>query len=372
MGLSHRAVRAVAARFALEGQIVGVQRLGGGHINESYRVDVQARETGEARSYLLQCVNARVFPRPDLVMENVGRVTRHVAARLAAAELPGRDRRALTLIRTRQGHDWHGEPDGACWRAFAFIPGTMVRERAAGPEDASAAGRAFGEFLRLLTDYDGPPLHETIPGFHDTAARFARLEAAIGADPCARAAAAGPEIEATLAGRALAAVLPPLLASGGVPVRIVHNDAKLANVLLDARTGEALCVVDLDTVMPGSALYDFGDMVRSMSSPTAEDEEDVSRIAVRLPMFEALARGYLGAVGGILTAKERELLGFAGRLITLEQAVRFLTDHLEGDRYYRIERPGQNLARCRTQLALLHSLTLHATELDTIVARWVG
>jgi hypothetical protein len=372
VGLSDAAIRAVAARFALEGEIVAARPHRGGHIHDSYRVDVRARETGEARSYLLQRVNMRVFPRADLLMENVGRVTRHIGARIAAARLPDRGRRTLALVPTRQGTDWHTQPDGACWRTFVFIHGAVTRERAAGPEDAYVAGRAFGEFQRLLADYDGPPLHETIPGFHDTAARFLRLDAAIGADPCARAAAAQAEIEAVLVGRPLAAVLPPLLGSGAVPVRIVHNDAKLANVLLDERTGEPLCVVDLDTVMAGSALHDFGDMTRSVTSPTAEDEDDVSRVGVRLPMFEALARGYLEAAGHVLTAHERDLLGFAGRLITLEQAVRFLTDHLEGDRYYRIDRPGQNLARCRTQLALLNSLTRHAAELDRIVGRRSG
>jgi aminoglycoside phosphotransferase (APT) family kinase protein len=162
-------------------------------------------------------------------------------------------------------------------------------------------------------------------------------------------------------------VLPPLLRSGAVPVRIAHNDAKLANVLLDERSGEPLCVVDLDTVMPGSALYDFGDLVRSVTSPSLEDEEDLSQVGVRVPLFEALARGYLEAVGAVLTSVERDQLVFAGRLITLEQAVRFLTDHLEGDRYYRIARPGHNLMRARTQLRLLESLTERQRELKDII-----
>jgi aminoglycoside phosphotransferase (APT) family kinase protein len=162
-------------------------------------------------------------------------------------------------------------------------------------------------------------------------------------------------------------VLPPLLRSGVVPVRIAHNDAKLANVLLDERSGEPLCVVDLDTVMPGSALYDFGDLVRSVTSPSLEDEEDLSQVGVRVPLFEALARGYLEAVGAVLTSVERDQLVFAGRLITLEQAVRFLTDHLEGDRYYRIARPGHNLIRARTQLRLFESLTEREGELQEII-----
>ena len=360
------AARAIAERFALEGKIVSVVPLAGGHINDSYRVDAR---TGDAdRPYLLQSLNRRVFPRSDLVMENVSWVTRHLSSRLATAGVADRERRALTLVPTRPGGDWHTEADGTCWRVFRFITGTVVLDRARDPRDAASAGRAFGGFLRLLADYDGPPLHETISGFHDTAARIARLEAVAQADPCRRAAAARQEIQAALAQRSLADVLPPLVASGEVPRRIVHNDTKISNVLLDERTGEALCVIDLDTVMPGSALWDFGDMVRSMTSPTAEDEEDLSEVGVRVPMFAALARGYLEAAGTLLVPRERELLGFAGRLITLEQAVRFLTDHLEGDRYYRIERAGHNLARCRTQLALLQSLTERAAELDAIVA----
>jgi Ser/Thr protein kinase RdoA (MazF antagonist) len=167
--------------------------------------------------------------------------------------------------------------------------------------------------------------------------------------------------------RQLADVLPPLLRSGAVPSRIAHNDAKLSNVLFDERSDEPLCVVDLDTVMPGSALYDFGDLVRSVTSPTLEDEEDLSRVCVRVPMFEALARGYFKAAGAVLIPVERDLLAFAGRLITLEQAVRFLTDHLEGDRYYRIARPGHNLIRARTQLRLLESLTEREGELKEII-----
>jgi aminoglycoside phosphotransferase (APT) family kinase protein len=364
------AARAIAERFALEGTIVSVVPLAGGHINDSYRMDMQAGDA--SRAYLLQSLNRRVFPRSDLVMENVSRVTRHLSSRLATAGVADRERRALTLVPTRQGRDWHTEADGTCWRVFRFITGTVVLDRARDPQDAGSAGRAFGEFLRLLADYDGPPLHETIPGFHDTAARVARLEAVAQADPCGRAAAARQEIQAVMAQRSLADVLPPLVASGEVPQRIVHNDAKMTNVLLDERTGEALCVIDLDTVMPGAALWDFGDMVRSMTSPTAEDEEDLTAVGVHMPMFAALARGYLEAAGTLLVPRERELLGFAGRLITFEQAVRFLTDHLEGDRYYRIERAGHNLARCRTQLALLQSLTEHAAELDAIVAEQGG
>ena len=349
-------IAAIAQRFRVEGSIAAVAPVPGGHINDSFRVDMHP-ERGASRSYLLQRLNRRVFPRPELVMENVVRVARHLAQRSA---------RYPALIAVRDGHEWITTSSGDVWRMFVFVPGASVRQRVHSPADARAAGQAFGEFLRLLAD-DVLPLHETLPGFHDTRARFAQLEAARSADVCHRVSDALPEFAAVQAERALADVLPPLLASGTVPMRVVHNDAKTGNVLLDEQTGAALCVIDLDTVMLGSALYDFGDLVRSATSPSAEDEEDLSRVGVRLDLFEALTQGYLEAAGAVLTGPERGLLAFAGRLITLEQAVRFLTDHLAGDRYYRIERPGHNLIRCRAQLALLRSLTRQAAVLERIV-----
>ncbi len=349
-------VAAIAQRFRVDGSIAMVTTIPGGHINDSFRVAMHP-ERGASRGYLLQRLNPKVFPRPDLVMDNVARVARRLARRSA---------RYPALIAARDGHEWITTSSGDVWRMFVFVPGATVRQQVLSPADARAAGQAFGEFLRLLAD-DVIPLHETLPGFHDTRARFARLEAARRADVCHRVSDALPELAAVQAERSLADVLPPLLASGAVPMRAVHNDAKIGNVLLDERTGAPLCVIDLDTVMPGSALYDFGDLVRSATSLSPEDEADLSRVGVRLDLFEALMQGYLEAAGAVLTRPERELLAFAGRLITLEQAVRFLTDHLAGDRYYRIERPGHNLVRCRAQLALFRSLTGQAAALERIV-----
>lgn len=355
----------IARAFRLGGEITAIAPVPGGHINRSWRVDVRGSD-GAEKSFLLQRLNADVFPRPDLVMENVARVTRHLTVKARAA---GRGPPVAPLVLTDHGADWLSDAGGGVWRMFAFVHGAIVRLRADSPGDCAAAGRAFGELLRFLSDWEGAPLHETIPGFHDTRARLRQLDAAIRADASGRVSGAGAEIAAIQAERALAEVLPPLLASGAVPLRVTHNDAKLANVLLDARTGDPLCIVDLDTVMPGSALYDFGDLVRSSVSPTAEDEADLSRIAVSLEFFGALAGAYVEGTGTALTARERDLLVFAGRLITFEQAVRFLTDHLEGDRYFRIARPGHNLSRCRAQLALLRSLNDHADAMERVVAR---
>ena len=362
MGLSGAGdPREMVERFKLAGSVSRLEPLPGGHINDSYRVDAGSE------SYLLQRLNPHVFHDAGAVMDNVSRVTGHVTARLRAAGVADWRRRTLSLVPARSGAEWVRDDSGAAWRMFGFITGTLVRERAESAADALAAGRSFGEFLRLLADYHGAPLTETIPGFHDTAARFERLEQAVRKDALRRVAGAGTEIALAQDQRQLADVLPPLLRSGAVPIRIAHNDAKPANVLLDERDGEPLCVVDLDTVMPGSALYDFGDLVRSVTSPTLEDEADLSRVGVQVPLFEALARGYLETAGAVLTPAERDRLVFAGRLITLEQAVRFLTDHLEGDRYYRIARPGHNLVRARTQLRLYESLTKREAELQQII-----
>lgn len=356
-------------QFALTGEPVAIEPFPGGHINDSYRVVVRR---GAARlAYVLQRINPAVFPDPVRVMENVVRVTEHLARRLKALGVGDWQRRVIALVPAWDGACWVPDEEGACWRLYPFID-ARVTERPTTPSEAREAARAFGRFLELLADFGGPPLHETIPGFHDTNRRYTALERAVAADACGRVSRAQAEIDAVLAQRALADVLPPLVAGGEVPQRVVHNDAKISNVLFDAATGEALGVVDLDTVMPGSALHDFGDLVRSMASSTDEDETDLTRVGVRVEFFEALARGFLETTGAMLTPRERELLVFAGRIITLEQAVRFMTDYLDCDAYYRATRPRQNLDRCRTQLRLFESLSARERELEAIVERVAG
>lgn len=356
----------ILPHFDLGGAVTGLRPAAEGHINRSWIVSV-----APAAEYLLQRLNAHVFPSPEQVMENVDRVTRHLAAALALEGRADAGRCALRLVPTREGCAFHRDAAGEVWRVYPFIAGASVREHVTTRAQARETGRAFGAFQRLLASYDGPPLHETIQCFHDTARRVQSLERAVSDDWARRVAGAHEEIDAALARRDLAGVLPPLLASGDVPGRITHNDAKSSNVLLDERTGEALCVVDLDTVMPGTALYDFGDLVRSATSPTAEDEPDASGVGARRELFEGLAEGFLVETRGVLNPTERELLVTAGRIITFEQAVRFLTDYLDGDRYYRTAYPGHNLVRCRAQLALLKSLERHDEEFREVV-RSVG
>jgi Ser/Thr protein kinase RdoA (MazF antagonist) len=356
---------AIAGRFAVEGRLLEILPQPLGHINESW-VATWEGPAGRRR-YLLQHVNRYVFRRPGLVMENMVRVTRHVAARIAAAGAGDAERRALSLVPTYDGESHHREPDGEVWRLVAWIEGTRSTEQAESPAEARAAAEAFGHFLLQLSDLPDPPLHETIPGFHDTPARFDALERAVAADSAGRAAEARGEIQALLDRRRVGHVLADHLAAGEIPIRTTHNDAKIANVLLDAESGEPLCVVDLDTVMPGLVLHDFGDMVRSMVSDSAEDEVDLERIQVRVPVFEALARGFSRAAGEALSPLERTLLPTAAQVITLEQAVRFLTDHLQGDPYYRIARTGHNLDRTRSQLRLVEALEEADAELQRIV-----
>ena len=337
--LKDSTLEAVAARFAIGSGVVTVERFTGpaGHINASYVV----RSPGGR--FFLQRLNTEVFRDHERLMENVARVTKHLAG-------------PLRLVPARDGASSFVDDQGGVWRMYAYIENAVPAVGAPTSHNVECAAGAFGAFQRALADLPGPRLHETIPHFHDTPRRLEAFERAVESGTAARAAGVRSEIDQIRSCGHLAPLLVAAAARGAVPERVVHNDAKLANVLFDAASGEALCVVDLDTVMPGLALYDFGDLVRSMATRAAEDERDLGRVRLEPELFECIARGYLTATRELLTRVERDLLVPAAQVIVFEQAVRFLIDHLEGDRYYRIARPGHNLDRCRTQLALLAAL----------------
>ncbi len=364
MGLSpagERPLAEIAAGFEIEGQVVAAAPLGSGHVNETYAVTLAAGP--EATRYVMQRINGHVFPDPEAMMANVLAVTRHLHARLEAEGAPDLDRRALTWIAARAGGWLHRDPEGAAWRACRFIEGARSHDVPGSARQAYEAARAFGLFQRRLLDLPAATLGETLPGFHHTVKRLAAFRAVLAADALGRAASCRGEIELALSREELAGSLLALAERGAVPVRVTHNDCKVNNVLLDEATGEGLCVIDLDTVMPGLSLWDFGDLVRTATCRAAEDERALGRVQVEPEMFAAVVRGYLGAMGPYLTPAERAHLVTAGKVITFETGLRFLTDHLDGDRYFRIHRPGHNLDRCRGQFALLASLEARESEL---------
>lgn len=358
-------LRAVAKQFAISGKFEDARPHGSGHINDTYAMTF--RQNGGPVRYVLQRINHGIFKTPPALMENVERVTAHVRRKLEANGANQIDRRVLTLVSARDGRSWHADADGNHWRCYFFIERATTYDQITTTAQAREGAKAFGLFQRLLADLPPPRLHETIPGFHHSRQRFNALRAAIEADPCNRAAAAKPEIEFCLRREAMVDVLLGLHAHGVLPERVTHNDTKLNNVMLDDATGEGVCVIDLDTVMPGLALYDFGDMCRTACSPTAEDERDLAKVEARMDIFEALVRGYLATAGGFLNATEQEMLPFAARLITFEIGIRFLTDHLLGDRYFKIHRDGHNADRARVQFKLVESFEQSEVAMNGLV-----
>jgi Ser/Thr protein kinase RdoA (MazF antagonist) len=272
------------------------------------------------------------------------------------------------LIPTRDRAPFYQDSEGGYWRVYVFIEGATGYDIIENENQAYEAARAFGEFQKLLVDLAGDRLHETIPGFHDTRKRYAAFEAALSADAHNRAADAKTEIAWVLAHKHLTGGLLELHEQGLMPERITHNDTKLNNILIDDNTQEALCVIDLDTLMPGLALYDIGDLIRTSTSPVAEDEPDANKVTMQMSIFKALARGYLEAAGDFLTDTERANLPLAGMVMTFECGIRFLTDYLQGDTYFKTHRPGHNLDRCRTQFALVDSIDTQQEKMNDCVA----
>jgi Ser/Thr protein kinase RdoA (MazF antagonist) len=344
----------ISKQFQIYGEILHAETFKIGHINETYSATYD--QGGMRVRYIHQKINKNVFQNPVAVMKNVMRVTNHIRQRLEAQNARDITRRSLVVIPTRDGQAYYHNGTGEYWRTFVFIEGVQTYEAVQSPEQAFEAGRAFGEFQSMLVDLPGGRLHETIPNFHNTRKRFAALQQAIQKDHFNRAKEAQADIEFALQREPIVGVILDAMAKGKVPERVTHNDTKFNNVMLDTLTGEAKCVVDLDTVMPGCSLYDLGDMVRSTTSPTLEDERDLSKVKMQMPMFKKLVAGYLSTAGPFLTRAEKSLIAFAGKLISFEIGMRFLTDYLSGDTYFRIHRPGHNLDRCRTQFKLVESI----------------
>ena len=355
---------AVIRHFQFIGDFSKAIPYGSGHINDTWRLTFH--KLGVAVEYILQRINHNIFTNPVALMENVERVTFHLAAQMA--DEPDLERRVLKLIPQRNGMTWLKDDHGNYWRAYRFIPRTHTVDAVESPEQAFQAAKAFGRFQQLLADMPPPRLHDTIPDFHHTPKRFMALQQAITSDVANRAKLVKDEIAFALAHQSITNIL----LDAGLPERVTHNDTKINNVLLDDSTGEGICVIDLDTVMPGLIHYDFGDMVRTATSTAVEDERDLSRVHLRFPMFEALVRGYLSSTSDFLTTQEIQYLTVSGKLITFEMGIRFLTDFLAGDVYYKVQRDGHNLDRCRTQFKLVDSIEQQEEAMDKLVRSIAG
>jgi Ser/Thr protein kinase RdoA (MazF antagonist) len=341
-------------QFTIYGEFESAEPFGGGHINNTYRS--RWNQAGTRVRYTHQRINEQVFARPDEVMENIERVTRHIAEKLIRAGTPDRSRRVLTVIPSRDGKPWVRDAGGGWWRTYLFIEGTHTLELVSSIEEARFLGKSAARFQRQLADLGEPRLHETIPDFHNMEIRYRRFHEAVSRNSAGRAGEVREEIAFMETNEDRGAMLIRALKDGSIPERICHNDTKMNNILIDDEDSQARCIIDLDTVMPGASLFDVGDLIRTVSTRAEEDERDLSRVQWDPVFLEALLDGYLSEASEFLIPKEKELLCEAGRNITQIMGLRFLTDYLEGDHYYHITRPDHNLDRCRNQIALIRSM----------------
>lgn len=332
--------RNAITHFTLAGTPVACEPHGHGHVNTTYQV-----VTDRGAKYILQQLNRTAFTDIPALMENVAAVTAFLCRHTSDP------RAAMRLVPTSDGKSYYEDEAGRCWRVCSFIPNSICLERAETPEDLYESALAFGRFQQLMACFPAEKLHETIPDFHNTIDRYAKLKEALAADVMGRAASVEPELTFLLEREEEMGTLHRMRLSGELPLRVTHNDTKLNNVMMDAATRRSLCVIDLDTVMPGLAAYDYGDAIRFGAATAAEDEKDLTRMTIDLELYRAFTRGFLAACPG-LTPKEVEMLPMGAKTMTMECGVRFLTDYLKGDEYFSIAYPDHNLDRCRTQIRL--------------------
>ncbi|MBQ9263980.1 MAG: aminoglycoside phosphotransferase family protein [Clostridia bacterium] len=348
---------ALASAFRMDGVPVSCVPSGNGHINKTFTVT-----TASGHRYILQSINHYVFKDVDALMNNIIAVTAHLHIKN-----PGDPRRVLTLVPTLDGSYYTRTPEGDYFRMFEFVENSVCLEQASDENDFYQSAVAFGEFQNQLSDFPADTLVETIPHFHDTIDRYRQFKEALAADVKGRAQECLPEIEFVLAREEEAGQMVRMLQAGKLPLRVTHNDTKLNNVMLDADSRTPLCVIDLDTVMPGLAANDFGDSIRFGASTAAEDEIDLSRVCFSLPLYTAYTKGFLSACGKTLTRPEIDTLPLGAKLMTLECGVRFLTDYLGGDTYFSISREKHNLDRCRTQFKLVSEMEDKWDDMNRVI-----
>jgi len=354
--------------FCFEGEFIRAESYGFGHINDTYAAYFR-RPSGDIHRYLVQRVNPFVFRDIEGLMQNIAAVTTHLRAKIVAAG-GDPDRETVTLIPTTEAKTFHKTPEGDFWRAYIFIEGARTYEAVESLEHVYNAGRVFGSFQKLLADFPAVQLHETIPDFHHTPKRFEAFVKAVEKDVENRARTVQPEIAFVENRVQDTSVLLDLLAQGVLPSRVTHNDTKFNNVMIDDESGEGICLVDLDTVMPGLSLYDFGDAVRYAANPAAEDEQDLEKVSIDLGVYDRFACGFLDSARSFLTPQEMDHLSFSAKLMTLECGIRFLTDYLSGDVYFKIHREEHNLDRCRTQFKMVEDMEARFDQMERIIAQY--
>lgn len=357
-------IESVASNFSLDGRLIESRPFGSGYINDTFILKYQTN--GGEKRYVLQRINRLVFAEPAAMMENIRRITAHIRNKLRRQDDETAERQ-LAVIETKDHAPCFEDEQGSFWRLYNKVEEAVTLDTLDSPQTAYEVARMFGRFQQMLIDLPGPPLHETIGDFHNTPKRLKDFESILQQDPCNRAKEARHEIDFVLENAEVCDVLASLVEEGEIPVRIAHNDAKVNNVMLDSKTKKGVCVIDLDTVMPGLCLYDFGDMVRTATNPAEEDRRDLSKVTMQISMFEMLAKGFAQETQSFLTPAEKKYMAFSAKLITFEQMIRFLGDYLAGDLYYKIRRDEHNLDRSRTQMKLVKSIIEQEEAMNEVV-----
>lgn len=354
--------------IGFRGEYLDHCRYGSGHINDTFLIRFKEPE-GNVERYILQRMNHEIFKNPDELMENICNVTSFLRDKIS--KMHGDTKReTMNVIYTKDGRPYFKDSIGACWRAYLFVGDTMSFDKVENTKDFYESGVSFGRFQNLLADFDAASLHETIPNFHNTPVRYEAFLKAVKEDICGRAKEAEAEIRFLMQREKDMGICMELQKAGELPLRVTHNDTKLNNILIDTKTGKGICVIDLDTVMPGLSIFDYGDSIRFGANRAAEDERDLTKVSLDLKLFEAYTKGFLEGCGGSLTEKEIELLPMGAKLMTMECGMRFLTDYLVGDTYFRIHREGHNLDRCRTQLKLVEDMEQKWDSMKDITGKY--
>lgn len=354
-------------RFRFSGDVTSYERYGEGHINDTFLVKIQNDDL--QKRYILQRINHDIFSNPEKLMENVLGVTSFLIENIKK-EGGDPERETLNVILTKEGDSFYKDSIGSYWRAYLFIEDSICHELVKKPEDFYQSARAFGRFQYLLSDYDAHTLHETIPNFHNTSDRYIKFEEAIKNDLSGRADTIQDEIRFFRDRKDIMSISGDLLHKGELKLRVTHNDTKLNNIMMDKETGNPLAVIDLDTVMPGLAINDFGDSIRFGANTATEDETDLSKVSLDLNLFDVYTKGYIEGSRGSLSQKEIEMLPMGAKLMTLECGMRFLTDHLNGDEYFNIHRENHNLDRTRTQINLVLDMEKKWKEMSQIIKKY--